>query len=118
MLSSEHSEAPRVPVSGSATGWTRRRGIVDIRVRRAPGRGALGHLLGQSGGAGPRPCRGLSQGGPDMRTIETDGAPAHTGPVPQAVEVDGWLFVSALFGVDPKTGQRPDSAEAEAEQLF
>ena len=53
-----------------------------------------------------------------MRTIETDGAPAHTGPVPQAVEVDGWLFVSALFGVDPKTGQRPDSAEAEAEQLF
>ena len=53
-----------------------------------------------------------------MRTIETDEAPAHTGPVPQAVEVDGWIFVSALFGVDPKTGQRPDTAEAEAEQLF
>jgi 2-iminobutanoate/2-iminopropanoate deaminase len=53
-----------------------------------------------------------------MRTIETDGAPEHTGPVPQAVEVDGWIFVSALFGVDPKTGQRPDAAEAEAEQLF
>jgi 2-iminobutanoate/2-iminopropanoate deaminase len=53
-----------------------------------------------------------------MRTIETDGAPAHTGPVPQAVEVDGWVFVSALFGVDPKTGQRPETAEAEAEQLF
>jgi 2-iminobutanoate/2-iminopropanoate deaminase len=53
-----------------------------------------------------------------MRTIETDEAPVHTGPVPQAVEVDGWVFVSALFGVDPKTGQRPDSAEAEAEQLF
>jgi 2-iminobutanoate/2-iminopropanoate deaminase len=53
-----------------------------------------------------------------MRTIETDGAPAHTGPVPQAVEVDGWVFVSALFGVDPQTGRRPDTAEAEAEQLF
>jgi 2-iminobutanoate/2-iminopropanoate deaminase len=53
-----------------------------------------------------------------MRTIETDGAPAHTGPVPQAVEVDGWIFVSALFGVDPSTGQRPDTAEREAEQLF
>jgi 2-iminobutanoate/2-iminopropanoate deaminase len=53
-----------------------------------------------------------------MRTIETDAAPAHTGPVPQAVEVDGWIFVSALFGVDPKTGRRPDTAEAEAEQLF
>ena len=53
-----------------------------------------------------------------MRIIETDEAPAHTGPVPQAVEVDGWLFVSALFGIDPNTGKRPDSAEAEAEQLF
>ncbi|WP_396909217.1 RidA family protein [Mycolicibacterium sp.] len=53
-----------------------------------------------------------------MRTIQTDGAPEHTGPVPQAVEVDGWLFVSALFGVDPSTGQLPDTAEAEAEQLF
>ena len=53
-----------------------------------------------------------------MRIIETDGAPAHTGPVPQAVEVDGWIFVSALFGVDPTTGRRPEGAEAEAEQLF
>lgn len=53
-----------------------------------------------------------------MRTIQTDGAPEHTGPVPQAVEVDGWLFVSALFGVDPLTGRRPDTVEAEAEQLF
>jgi 2-iminobutanoate/2-iminopropanoate deaminase len=26
--------------------------------------------------------------------------------------------VSALFGADPKTGQFPDTAEAEAEQLF
>src|SRR5690349_13413492 len=40
------------------------------------------------------------------------------GPVPQAVEVDGWIYVSALFGVDPSTGQRPDTAEGEAEQLF
>ena len=53
-----------------------------------------------------------------MRTIETDGAPAHKGPVPQAVEVDGWVFVSALFGADPETGRLPETAEAEAEQLF
>jgi 2-iminobutanoate/2-iminopropanoate deaminase len=53
-----------------------------------------------------------------MRTIETGGAPTHKGPVPQAVEVDGWIFVSALFGTDPETGQLPDAAEAEAEQLF
>ena len=55
---------------------------------------------------------------PDMRTIETPDSPAHKGPVPQAVEADGWVFVSALFGADPKTGQFPDTAEAEAEQLF
>ena len=42
-----------------------------------------------------------------MRTIETDGAPAHNGPVPQAVEVDGWVFVSALFGTDPADGATP-----------
>ena len=53
-----------------------------------------------------------------MRTIETPDAPAHKGPVPQAVEADGWVFVSALFGVDPRTGQLPDTAAAEAEQLF
>jgi 2-iminobutanoate/2-iminopropanoate deaminase len=53
-----------------------------------------------------------------MRTIQTEGAPNHNGPVPQAVEVDGWVFVSALFGTDPRTGQLPDTAEAEAEQLF
>ena len=53
-----------------------------------------------------------------MRTIETSESPAHKGPVPQAVEADGWVFVSALFGADPTTGQFPDTAEAEAEQLF
>jgi 2-iminobutanoate/2-iminopropanoate deaminase len=53
-----------------------------------------------------------------MRIIETPDSPAHKGPVPQAVEVDGWVFVSALFGADPTTGQFPDSADAEAEQLF
>jgi 2-iminobutanoate/2-iminopropanoate deaminase len=53
-----------------------------------------------------------------MRMIETAGAPTHNGPVPQAIEVDGWVFVSALFGTDPKTGQLPEGAEAEAEQLF
>ncbi|HET7477520.1 MAG TPA: Rid family hydrolase [Dermatophilaceae bacterium] len=53
-----------------------------------------------------------------MRVIETGAAPAHTGPVPQAVEVDGWIFVSALFGVDAQTGRLPEDAAQEAEQLF
>ena len=53
-----------------------------------------------------------------MRVIHTPDAPAHTGPGPQAVESGGWIFVSALFGTDPKTGEIPDDARAEAEQLF
>jgi 2-iminobutanoate/2-iminopropanoate deaminase len=59
-------------------------------------------------------------GRPDggMRIIETPDAPAHRGPVPQAVEVDGWIFVSALFGTRPGTGGVPDEVANEADQLF
>jgi 2-iminobutanoate/2-iminopropanoate deaminase len=53
-----------------------------------------------------------------MRIIESPDAPTHTGPVPQAVESGGWIFVSALFGTDPKTGKLAEDAAAEAEQLF
>ena len=53
-----------------------------------------------------------------MRVIETGAAPAHTGPVPQAVEVGGWIYVSALFGADPTTHTIPADARDEAEQLF
>jgi 2-iminobutanoate/2-iminopropanoate deaminase len=42
-----------------------------------------------------------------VRVIKTGEAPAHTGPVPQAVEAGGWIFVSALFGADPKTHAIP-----------
>jgi 2-iminobutanoate/2-iminopropanoate deaminase len=50
--------------------------------------------------------------------IETADAPSHTGPVPQAVEVAGWIYVSALFGADPTTHEIPPGAREEAEQLF
>ena len=53
-----------------------------------------------------------------MKEIETADAPLHTGPVPQAVESGGWIFVSALFGNDPQTGKRPAGAGEEADQLF
>ena len=53
-----------------------------------------------------------------MRVIETAAAPAHTGPVPQAVEAGGWIYVSALFGADPTTHTIPADARDEAEQLF
>lgn len=53
-----------------------------------------------------------------MRIIETADAPSHTGPVPQAVEAGGWIYVSALFGADPATHAIPVDARDEAEQLF
>jgi 2-iminobutanoate/2-iminopropanoate deaminase len=53
-----------------------------------------------------------------VRTIHTDGAPSHVGPVPQAVEAGGWIHVSALFGADPRERAIPDDPRAEAEQLF
>ena len=53
-----------------------------------------------------------------MKVIHTPDAPEHTGPVPQAVESGGWIYVSALFGTDPRTGELPGDARAEAEQLF
>jgi 2-iminobutanoate/2-iminopropanoate deaminase len=53
-----------------------------------------------------------------VRVIETAGAPSHTGPVPQAVEAGGWIYVSALFGADPSTHAIPADARAEAEQVF
>ena len=53
-----------------------------------------------------------------MRLIETSEAPAHTGPVPQAVEAGGWIYVSALFGADPTTHAIPADARDEAVQLF
>ena len=53
-----------------------------------------------------------------MRIIHTDDAPTHAGPVPQAVEAGGWIYVSALFGASPTERAIPEDARAEAEQLF
>ena len=53
-----------------------------------------------------------------VKVIHTPDAPSHTGPVPQAVESGGWIYVSALFGADPRTGRIPDDARAEAVQMF
>jgi 2-iminobutanoate/2-iminopropanoate deaminase len=53
-----------------------------------------------------------------VQVIHTDEAPSHAGPVPQAVEAGGWIYVSALFGVHPRERAIPEDARAEAEQLF
>jgi 2-iminobutanoate/2-iminopropanoate deaminase len=53
-----------------------------------------------------------------VRVIETAEAPSHSGPVPQAVEAAGWIYVSALFGADPVSHAISSDARTEAEQLF
>jgi 2-iminobutanoate/2-iminopropanoate deaminase len=55
---------------------------------------------------------------PGVQVIHTDDAPSHTGPVPQAVEAGGWVFVSALFGAEPAGHSIPADPRAEAEQVF
>src|ERR671929_2316609 len=53
-----------------------------------------------------------------MRVFETTEAPTHAGPVPQAVEAGGSIYVSALFGADATMHTIPADAREEAEQLF
>jgi 2-iminobutanoate/2-iminopropanoate deaminase len=53
-----------------------------------------------------------------VKVVHTPAAPSHTGPVPQAVEAGGWIYVSALFGADPATHRFPDDARDEAAQVF
>jgi len=53
-----------------------------------------------------------------VQVIHTDKAPSHVGPVPQAVEAGGWIYVSALFGADAVDRVIPDDAAAEANVLF
>ena len=53
-----------------------------------------------------------------MKVIHTDQAPSHTGPVPQAVEAGDWVYVSALFGADPKDHAIPQDVTAESQQIF
>ena len=53
-----------------------------------------------------------------MHVIRTDQAPPHSGPVPQAVEAGGWIYVSALFGADAVDHVIPEDAAAEANLIF
>jgi 2-iminobutanoate/2-iminopropanoate deaminase len=53
-----------------------------------------------------------------VKEIYADQAPPHAGPVPQAVEAGGWIYVSALFGTDPRSGALPAHPRDEAGQLL
>ena len=47
-----------------------------------------------------------------MKFHHTDNAPKAIGPYCQALEVDGWLYLSGQLGMDPATGRRYSPADA------
>ena len=54
-----------------------------------------------------------------MRFHHTDDAPPALGPYSQAVEVDGWLYLSGQIALDPKTGELiAGDFEAETHQVL
>jgi 2-iminobutanoate/2-iminopropanoate deaminase len=54
-----------------------------------------------------------------MRFHHTDDAPPALGPYSQAVEVDGWLYLSGQVALDPKTGELiAGDFEAETHQVL
>jgi len=110
--------------------------VKDVMQRHLEKFGARRELVvswgpeGSSGAGGAVATGGAPTAGPTdperpaattaglVTVIHTDAAPSHTGPVPQAVEAGGWIYVSALFGADPVDHVIPEDAEAEAEQVF
>ena len=48
------------------------------------------------------------------RIVQTDTAPAAIGPYSQAVEANGFLFISGQLGIDPSTGNLGDGVEEQA----
>ena len=50
------------------------------------------------------------------KQIIAEAAPAAVGPYVHAVEAKGMLFCSGQLGLDPATGELPDSIEEQTEQ--
>lgn len=50
--------------------------------------------------------------------ISTPNAPQAIGPYSQAVEANGFVFVSGQIPIVPATGQMPDGIEAQTEQVM
>jgi len=53
-----------------------------------------------------------------MKFIQTDEAPAPVGPYSQAVEANGFLFLSGQLGIDPETGEMATDVRGQAAQVF
>jgi enamine deaminase RidA (YjgF/YER057c/UK114 family) len=54
---------------------------------------------------------------PRRRELGVPGI-SHQNPIPQAVEIGGMLFTSAIFGEDPATGEIPPDPARQAELVF
>jgi 2-iminobutanoate/2-iminopropanoate deaminase len=52
------------------------------------------------------------------RIIQTDNAPKAIGPYSQAIEVNGFLYISGQIPVNPQNGQIPEGIEAQTEQVM
>ena len=50
--------------------------------------------------------------------IFLDDAHRHTSPIPEGVIANGFIFLSAVRGVDPETGSPPEDTERQARLLF
>jgi len=54
-----------------------------------------------------------------MKFHHSDSAPKAIGPYCQAIEVDGWLYLSGQTGLDPATGDLvPGGFEAQTRQVL
>ncbi len=54
-----------------------------------------------------------------MKIHHSDNAPQALGPYCQAIEVDGWLYLSGQVGLDPATNDLvPGGFEAQASQVL
>lgn len=52
------------------------------------------------------------------KVINTEKAPKAVGPYSQAIEVNGFVFVSGQIPVNPATGNIPEGIEAQTEQVL
>lgn len=52
------------------------------------------------------------------KAIVSSHAPAALGPYSQAIEVNGFLFLSGQLGLDPVTGHLAEGVEAQTEQAL
>ena len=53
-----------------------------------------------------------------MKAIKTNGAPAAIGPYSQAIEVNGFVYLSGQLPIDPQTGKMPEGIKAQTQQAL